>query len=215
MKRVYIVEDQTLLRDLIIRLLESYPDIEIIGSTGDGHEALEAIEKEKPDILILDVMLPNLNGVEVVRRLNNTNYKPKILVFSAFSSKHMVKKLLEADIDGFVEKNANLSELETGIEKVLAGQTYFGLRVVDLMREIMVNPGHGDALEELTPRERQILQLIAESYTSKEIAAKLDISVKTADTHRANLMRKLDVHDVAGLTRQAISFGLVDAPKNF
>lgn len=213
MKRVYVVEDQTLLRDLICRLLSSYPDIEIVGSSGDGQEGLDAIEREKPDLVVLDVMLPNLNGVEVVRRLNGSTHKPRILIFSAFPSKHMVRKMLEAGIDGFVEKDANLSELETAIEKLVAGQTYFGLRIVDLMREIMVNPSQGDSLEELTPRERQILQLIAESYTSKEIAAKLDISVKTADTHRANLMKKLDVHDVAGLTRQAMAFGLIDTPE--
>ncbi|MGF1451980.1 MAG: response regulator [Opitutales bacterium] len=212
MKRVYVVEDQTLLRDLICRLLESYPDIEMVGFSGDGHQAIDQIEEKKPDIVILDIMLPSLNGVEVLRRLGHFDRKPRVLVFSAFPSKHMVKKVLEAGIDGFVEKDANLSELETAIEKVVAGQTYFGLRIVNLMREIMVNPNSGDSLDELTPRERQILQLIAESYTSKEIARKLDISVKTADTHRANLMKKLDVHDVAGLTRQAMAFGLIDNP---
>lgn len=215
MKKVYVVEDQTMLRDLICRLLSSYPDIEIVGSSGDGMEGLKQIEALTPDIVVLDIMLPNLNGVEVLRRLSALERKPRTLVFSAFPSKHLVKKVLEAGIDGFVEKNANLSELETAIEKIVAGQTYFGLRIVDLMREIMVNPNQGDSLDELTPRERQILQLIAESYTSKEIARKLDISVKTADTHRANLMKKLDVHDVAGLTRTAMAFGLINMPQKF
>lgn len=214
MKRVFVVEDQTILRDLIIRLLESYPDIEIVGSTGDGQAAVEQISELQPDILVLDIMLPNLNGIELLRQVRKGDHKPKVLVFSAFPSRSTVKKLLEAGIDGFVEKDANLEDLEVAVEKVVAGQTYFGLRIVDIMREIMVNPNHSDSLEELTPRERQILQLIAESCTSKEIAQKLDISVKTADTHRANLMRKLDVHDVAGLTRQAIAFGLVNPPQN-
>ncbi|MEM9227954.1 MAG: response regulator transcription factor, partial [Verrucomicrobiota bacterium] len=127
--------------------------------------------------------------------------------------KNVVKKVLEAGIEGFIEKDANLDELEIAIEKIVAGQSYFGPRIVDIMREIMVNPNQGDSLEELTPRERQVLQLIAESCTSKEIAVKLDISVKTADTHRANLMKELGVHDVAGLTRQALAFGLVDNPQ--
>lgn len=213
MKRVFVVEDQTILRDLICRLLESYPDIELAGAIGDGQRALEEIADKKPDIVILDIMLPNLNGVEVLRALKSQDLRPKILIFSAFPSKNMVKKVLEAGIDGFVEKNASLSELEVAIEKIVGGQTYFGLRIVDIMREIMVNPQSGDSLDELTPRERQILQLIAESSTSKEIAVKLNISVKTADTHRANLMKKLDVHDVAGLTRQALAFGLIDTPK--
>lgn len=158
-------------------------------------------------------MLPQLNGIEVLRRLRSSEYRPNILVFSAFPSKTMVRKVLEAGIDGFVEKDANLNELETAVEKIVAGQTYFGLKIVDIMRELMVNPQQSDSLEELTARERQILQLIAESNTSKEIAQKLDISVKTADTHRANLMKKLDVHDVAGLTRAAIAFGLIDTPE--
>ncbi len=212
MKRVIVVEDQTILRDLICRLLESYPEIEIIDALGDGQEALAAIEAKEPDLLVLDIMLPNLNGVELVRGLKRMERKPAVLVFSAFPSKNMVRKLLEAGIEGFVEKDASLSELEIAIEKIVAGQTYFGLRIVDIMRELMVNPDQTDALDELTPRERQILQLIAESCTSKEVAQKLDISVKTADTHRANLMKKLGVHDVAGLTRQAMAFGIIDNP---
>jgi DNA-binding NarL/FixJ family response regulator len=211
MKTVYIVEDQTLLRDLIYRLLEQTQDVEILGASGNGQDGLEAIERLQPDVVVLDIMLPHLNGVEVVRRLNHSARKPKILVFSGFPSKDMVRKVLEAGIDGFVEKDANLTELETAFDKILNGQTYFGLRIVELMREIMVNPHRVDALDGLTPRERQVLQLIAESHTSKEIAAKLEISVKTADTHRANLMKKLNVHDVAGLTRQAVAFGLVEA----
>ncbi len=213
MKRVVVVEDQTILRDLICRLLESYPGIEVIGAFADGHEALREILEKKPDIVVLDIMLPQLNGVEVLRQLKNADRKPDILVFSAFPSKNVVKKVLEAGIEGFIEKDANLNELEVAVEKIVAGQSYFGPRIVDIMREIMINPSQGDSLEELTPRERQVLQLIAESCTSKEIAAKLDISVKTADTHRANLMKKLGVHDVAGLTRQALAFGLIDNPQ--
>lgn len=212
MKRVYVVEDQTILRDLICRLLESYPNIEICGTTGDGHEALEGIERDKPDIIVLDIMLPSLNGIEVLRRLKNFSPKPSVLVFSAFPSKTMVKQVLESGIEGFVEKNASLSELELAVEKIVAGQSYFGLEIVALMREIMVHPDQGDSLEALTSREREVLQLIAESCTSKEIANRLDISVKTADTHRANLMKKLNVHDVAGLTRLSIAFGLIESP---
>lgn len=214
MKRVYVVEDQTILRDLICRLLESYPNIEVVGSLGDGQEALATILTMRPDIVVLDIMLPQLNGIEVIRRLRSGDYKPRILVFSAFPSRNTVRKVLEEGIEGFVEKDASLKDLEIAIEKIVAGQTYFGLKIVDIMRELMVNPHRVDTLDELTARERQILQLIAESNTSKEIASKLDISVKTADTHRANLMKKLDVHDVAGLTRAAIAFRLVDTPES-
>ena len=213
MKTVYVVEDQTILRDLICRLIDGIPDIEIAGSTGDGQEAAKYCENNKPDVVILDIMLPALNGVEILRRLKNRKPETRFLIFSAHPSRSLVRQVLEAGVDGFIEKNAGLEELEEAIKKVTEGQTYFGPHIVEIMREIMVNPDMEDSLEELTARERELLQLIAESYTSKEIAAKLDISVKTADTHRANLMRKLNVHDVAGLTRNAIAFGLVEAPK--
>jgi len=214
MKRVYVVEDQTILRDLICRLIDSHPDIEIAGQTGDGQRAIDDLDGQFVDIVILDIMLPNLNGVEILRLLKKKKPEPRFLIFSAHPSKNLVKQVLEAGVDGFIEKNAGLEELEEAIEKIVAGQTYFGPRIVEIMREIMVNPEMGDSLSELTPRERQLLQLIAESFTSKEIASKLDISVKTADTHRANLMKKLNVHDVAGLTRRAIAFGLIETPKS-
>lgn len=213
MKRVFVVEDQTILRDLICRLLSSYPDIEVTGATGDGKEAVDKIFDSRPDIVVLDIMLPQLNGVEVIKQLRSRDYRPRVLVFSAFPSRSLVRRVLEEGIEGFVEKDSSLEELEVAIEKIVAGQTYFGLKIVDIMRELMVNPQQADSLEELTTREREILQLIAESNTSKEIAAQLDISVKTADTHRANLMKKLDVHDVAGLTRAAIAFGIIDTPE--
>jgi len=213
MKTVYVVEDQTILRDLICRLLESNPNITLVGSTGDGQEAVRFCEEKTPDVVVLDIMLPALNGVEILRRLKNRKPETRFLVFSAHPSRSLVRQSLEAGVDGFIEKNAGLEELEEAIGKVCAGQTYFGPHIVEIMREIMVHPDLNDAFEDLTAREREMLQLIAESYTSKEIAQKLDISVKTADTHRANLMRKLDVHDVAGLTRNAIAFGLVEPPR--
>ncbi|MEM8550399.1 MAG: response regulator transcription factor, partial [Verrucomicrobiota bacterium] len=122
MKRVVVVEDQTILRDLICRLLESYPGIEVIGALGDGHEALKEIGEKRPDIVVLDIMLPQLNGVEVLRQLKSSDNKPDILIFSAFPSKNVVKKVLEAGIEGFIEKDANLDELEIAIEKIVAGQ---------------------------------------------------------------------------------------------
>lgn len=213
MKTVYVVEDQTILRDLICRLLESKSTIRIIGSTGDGQEAVTFCEQNKPDVVVLDIMLPGLNGVDILRRLKSRKPETRFLIFSAHPSRNLVRQTLEAGVDGFIEKNAGLEELEEAINKVTQGETYFGPRVVEIMREIMVHPEYNDSLDQLTNRERELLQLIAESYTSKEIAAKLDISVKTADSHRANLMKKLDVHDVAGLTRKAIAFGLVENPR--
>ncbi|WP_269525477.1 response regulator [Coraliomargarita parva] len=210
MKKVVVIEDQTILRDLICQLVEGYTSMQVIAHTGDGAEGLELCLQHNPDLIILDIMLPNLNGSEVLRRLKAKNPKLNILIFSAASSNSMVNRLLKAGVTGYIEKDAGLEELEKAINLVADGRSYFSPRVVEAMRELMVSGGQDDSLESLTSREREIIQLIAESYSNKEIAAKLGMSVRTADTHRTNIMKKLDLHDVAALTRWAIANKLVD-----
>ena len=215
LKTVFVAEDQTILRDLICRVLEQYPQIQVIGTSGDGQEACERCLESKPDIVILDIMLPYLNGIEVLRRLKSKNPEIQILVFSEASSRNVIKQAIEAGVDGFIEKDVNLTELEKAIERIIAGETFFGPRITEIMRKIMLNPEQDNSINALTSRERQILQLIAEGHTSKEIAKILNISYKTADTHRANIMEKLDKHNVAELTRFAISSGLTEKLKTF
>ena len=122
----------------------------------------------------------------------------------------MVNRLLKSGVTGYIEKDAGLEELEKAIALVADGRSYFSPRIVETMRELMINGGQDDSLDSLTTREREIVQLIAESYSNKEIAAKLGMSVRTADTHRTNIMKKLNLHDVAALTRWAIANQLVD-----
>lgn len=210
MKKVIVIEDQTILRDLICQLVESYTTMEVAAQSGDGAEGYELCLKHTPDLVILDIMLPNLNGSEVLRRLKSKNPKINILIFSAASSNTMVNRLLKSGVTGYIEKDAGLAELEKAINLVADGRSYFSPRVVDAMRELMVSGGQDDSLDSLTTREREIVQLIAESFSNKEIAAKLGMSVRTADTHRTNIMKKLDLHDVAALTRWAIANKLVD-----
>lgn len=210
MKKVVVIEDQTILRDLICQLVEGYTGMEVIAESGDGAEGYELCLKHLPDLVILDIMLPNLNGSEVLRRLKAKNPKINILIFSAASSNSMVNRLVKSGVTGYIEKDAGLDELEKAISLVADGRSYFSPRVVDAMRELMVSGGQDDSLESLTTREREIIQLIAESYSNKQIAAKLGMSVRTADTHRTNIMKKLDLHDVAALTRWAIANKLVD-----
>jgi DNA-binding NarL/FixJ family response regulator len=210
MKKVIVIEDQTVMRDLICQLVNGYPAMEVVAQTGDGAEGYELCLEHSPDLVILDVMLPNLNGTEVLRRLKAKNERINILIFSAAASNSVVNRLLKAGVTGFIEKDAGLVELEKAIDLVADGRSYFSPRVVEAMREIMLSGGQDDSLESLTAREREIVQLIAESYSNKEIAAKLGMSVRTADTHRTNIMRKLDLHDVAALTRWAIANKLVD-----
>ncbi len=211
MKKVIVIEDQTVLRDLMCQLVDGYTGMEVVASSGDGSEGCELCMEHRPDLVILDIMLPKLNGVEVLRRLKARNPRMNILVFSAVASNAMVNRMLKQGVTGYIEKNAGLEELEKAIALVADGKSYFSPRVVEAMRELMASGGKDDSVEALTAREREVVQLIAESFSNKEIASKLGMSVRTADTHRTNIMRKLDLHDVAALTRWAIANGLVDA----
>lgn len=212
MKRVVIVEDQTAVREMIAEIVHAEPDFEVIAETGDGQAACTLCIEKKPDFVILDIMLPGLNGAEVLRRFSKHLHNTRVLVFSGYQNPSLVRELLKAGAHGFVEKSAPLSELRKGIQIVAGGGSYFGPEVQRLLRDAVANPGSSQipSLEILTAREREILQLIAESHSTKEVAAKLDISVKTAENHRTNLMKKLDLHDVASLTRFAIEHGLID-----
>ncbi|HAV12595.1 MAG TPA: DNA-binding response regulator [Opitutae bacterium] len=209
MKNVIVIEDQTILRDLICQLVEGYSDMKVIAQSGDGAVGYELCLEHEPDLVILDIMLPNLNGSEILRRLKAKNQGINILIFSAAASISVVNRLLKSGVTGYIEKNAGLKELEKAISLVSEGRSYFSPRIIDIMRELMISGGKDDALDSLTTREREIIQLIAESFSNKEIAAKLGMSVRTADTHRTNIMKKLDLHDVAALTRWAISNKLV------
>jgi DNA-binding NarL/FixJ family response regulator len=209
-RKVIVIEDQTILLDLICKYLESIPTFEIVGRTGDGREGYELCLKHRPDFLILDIMLPNLNGMEILDRLKNKSPRTRILVFSATTSVGVVRKVLEAGVDGFLEKDAGLEETERAIERVADGHAHFSPTIMKIMSDVLMKPELNDAVENLTSREREIIQLVAESNSTKEIASELNISVRTADTHRSNIMRKLGIHDVAGLTRYAIIHGLVE-----
>jgi DNA-binding NarL/FixJ family response regulator len=211
MKTAAIIEDQTAIREMIGQILLGQGDFEIVLEAGDGQEGCNKCLELEPDFVILDVMLPGLNGTEVLRRFSRKLTKTRVLIFSGYQNPALVRDLLQAGAHGFVEKSAPLSELRKGIDIVSNGGSYFGPEVALLLREAMANPQKGSAgLGLLTNREREILQLIAESHSTKEIARLLKISVKTAENHRTNLMRKLDLHNVAGLTRYAINNGLVE-----
>lgn len=212
MKRVVIIEDQTAVREMIAQIVTSGGEFEVVAEIGDGQSACETCIEMKPDLVILDLMLPGLNGAEVLRRFSRHLKTTRVLVFSGHQNPTIVRELLQAGAHGFVEKSAPLAELKKGLDIVANGGTYFGPEVAKLLREAVVNPRSPtrEGVELLTTREREVLQLIAESYSTKEVAQKLNISVKTAENHRTNLMKKLDLHDVAGLTRYAIQQGLID-----
>ena len=210
MKTVAIIEDQTAIREMMSQAILDKESFEVIIESGDGQIGCDETLEKKPDFVILDVMLPNCNGTEILRKISKDLPQTRVLVFSAYQSPGLIRELLQCGAHGFVEKSAPLSELRKGIDIVSSGGSYFGPDVALLLRNAMADPKSKEAgINILTKRERQILQLIAESNSTKKIAKILDISVKTAENHRTNLMRKLDLHDVASLTRYAINNGLV------
>jgi DNA-binding NarL/FixJ family response regulator len=211
-KSVVVVEDQTAICELIIEMLEARGAYRVLGSTADGHEGLALAKQLKPDILILDILLPGISGLEVLRQLHDTQPDLKVLIFSAKSEKQIARGLLKAGVRGYVPKSARLSELRQAVDAVAAGDTWFSETFQKAMADALTAPESDvDAKgATLTEREKEIAVLLAKSYSSKEVAVKLDISAKTVENHRTNLMRKLGVHDVAGVIRFVVRQGLYD-----
>jgi DNA-binding NarL/FixJ family response regulator len=211
-KSVVVVEDQTAICELIIEMLEARGIYRVLGSTADGNEGLALAKQLKPDILILDILLPGISGLEVLRQLHGTQPDLKVLVFSAKSEKQLARGLLKVGVRGYVPKSARLSELRQAVDAVAAGDTWFSESFQKAMADALTAPESDvDAKgATLTEREKEIAVLLAKSYSSKEVAVKLDISAKTVENHRTNLMRKLGVHDVAGVIRFVVRQGLYD-----
>jgi DNA-binding NarL/FixJ family response regulator len=213
MKRLVIIEDQTAIREMLVEILRLDANYQLVGQAGDGQSAVQLCLDANPDVCVLDAKLPGLNGVDILRRIGKKLPQMRVLVFSGHENPVLVREMLEAGAHGFVEKTAGLIEFKKGLETVANGGTYFGPAVAALLRNVVANPATSNAPDFLKDREREILQLVAESHSTKEIAAKLGISVKTVDNHRTNLMRKINLHDVASLTRYALEVGLIQPKK--
>ncbi|MDX2225651.1 MAG: response regulator transcription factor [Verrucomicrobiae bacterium] len=207
--RTVVIEDITLLRELIINSLKSDPQFEIVGQAADGHQALELIRSRLPDMLILDLMLPGLAGVEVLKRFFKLNPKGRVLVVTGYENPALVREVLEAGAQGFIEKSASLEDMVLAIKKVAHGESYLGNSVAQMLRDAAFSKNNDPV--PLTSREREALQMIAEGKSTKEIADIMKISVNTARNHRANLMAKLNIHDISSLTRYAIKMGIATA----
>src|SRR3954470_9364055 len=181
---------------MLAEILRIDPAYKIVGESGDGQQACQLCLDLKPDLLVLDARLPGLSGADILRRIGKQLKGTRVLVFSAYESPALVREMLEAGAHGFVEKTAGLTEFKKGLGTIAQGGTYFGPGVAALLRTVVANNSPASGVDTLTDREREILKLVAESNSTKEIAQKLGISVKTVDNHRTNLMRKLDLHDV-------------------
>lgn len=211
MVRVLLADDHTLVRAGLRRLLEGLAGVEVVGEAGDGQTALRLAQELRPNVVLLDVGLPGLNGLEVAGRLSALDGGIRVLILSMHSSEEYVLRALRAGCAGYLVKGSAVSELEVAVRAVARGETYLSpvvsRRVVD--DYLGRTGGAADPLDALTPRQREILQLVAEGHTSKEIAERLGLSFKTVEAHRAQLMERLGVHDLAGLVRFAVRVGLV------
>jgi DNA-binding NarL/FixJ family response regulator len=207
--RVLLAEDHALVRAGMCALLESLENIEVVAQASDGHEACALIEEHLPDIAVLDISMPGMNGLEATARILRTHPEVRVMILSMFSSEEYVLQALRLGASGYLIKDSGLSELELAIRAVAAGETYLSPAVSKHVTDYVRRVGGPDPLESLTPRQREILQLIAEGKNTQQMADKLFISTKTVESHRVLLMEKLNIHDVAGLIRFAIRAGIV------
>jgi DNA-binding NarL/FixJ family response regulator len=213
--RIGLVDDHALMRAGIRALLEKLPGIEVVGEANNGREALELIKKKGPNVLLLDVSMTELGGLEALPRIVKDFPAVKVLILSAFANEEFVLRALRSGAAGYMLKDAAAEELELAIKAVAQGKTFLGPSISRTVVEsyLQRTTGKQDLVEELTARQREILQLIAEGKNTKEIASTLEISAKTVNAHRLQLMARLDIHDVPGLVRYAIRSGLVSSER--
>jgi DNA-binding NarL/FixJ family response regulator len=209
--RILLADDHTLVRAGIRSLLEELPDVRVVAEAGDGREALALIQAYQPDIALLDIAMPGLNGLDVASRVANDFPFVRVIILSMHATEEYVLRALRAGAAGYLLKDAATPELGLALAAVVRGETYLSPSVSRHVTEYIRRVGETQisSLERLTPRQRDVLQLIAEGHTTRGIAQTLGISVKTVETHRAQLMERLDIHDIAGLVRYAVRMGLV------
>lgn len=211
--RVLLVEDHDVVREGLRALLQTSTDIEVVGDARDGAEAVKAVRQTEPDVVLMDISMPVLNGLEATRQILKIVRDAKILVLSSYDDPDCVEEMMASGVKGFLSKRSAAVQVADAIRTVRAGKTFYSPEVVKRVREQQNarplrarDPKNPFAL---TDREREVLQLIAEGFPNKGIASELGISIKTVEKHRQGAMNKLNIHEVAGLTRYALSRGIV------
>jgi DNA-binding NarL/FixJ family response regulator len=210
--RIYLIDDHRILREGIAALISAQAGMTVVGQAGNGHDGLVGIQATRPDLVILDISMPSLNGIEVARRLHKDLPTVKVLVLSMQSDRRFVSGALGAGASGYLLKETAAEELIRAVQIVASGQVYVSSAIAELMvqefREKSA-PVEASSATPLTTREREVLQLLVEGLSAKEVAAKLGLSVKTAESHRSNLMSKLDLTSIADLTKYALREGII------
>jgi DNA-binding NarL/FixJ family response regulator len=209
--RILVADDHEVARKGIRALLEDHPGWEVCAEARDGREAVELAGKLKPDVLLLDVGMPNLNGLDAARQILAIMPEARILILTIHDSEQVVRETLAAGARGFLLKSDAGRDLMAAVEAMQHRRTFFTPKVAQMMLDGYLRPQESEGSEKcvLTPREREVIQLVAEGKTTKEVATALSLSVKTAETHRTNLMRKLNLHSIADLTLYAVRNGIV------
>jgi DNA-binding NarL/FixJ family response regulator len=211
--RVILADDHTLVRAGIRRILESQPQFEVVAEAADGVAALDAVDRYEADVLVLDLNMNGLEGIDVLRQVKRTKPAVHVVILTMYAGREYITRAIAEGADGYLLKDSAVQDLAAAIEAVIGGGTFFSPAIQQQMAE-MVRDGHKQGLQGLTDREREVLTLIARGLSTKQIAAELDIGSRTVETHRANLMRKLGVKSVALLTQVAIREGIVPIPPN-
>jgi DNA-binding NarL/FixJ family response regulator len=213
--RIVLADDHALVRAGIRTLCESLDSVTVVAEAADGNQALEMVKAHHPDVVLMDIAMKALNGLDATAQIKREFPQVCVIILSMHMAEDYVKQALKAGAVGYLLKDAAVPELETAITAVMRGEVYLTPQISRLVVQSYLQHAGGveGPLGTLTPRQREILQLIAEGHSTKDIGSRLGLSVKTVETHRAQIMERLDIHDIAGLVRFAIRVGLVSADK--
>jgi RNA polymerase sigma factor (sigma-70 family) len=211
--RVLVADDHAIIREGLGVMLGNQPDMEVVGVASDGREAVRLVDEVEPDVAVIDISMPELNGIEAIQQMLPEHPNLRVMVLSIHEAKPYVYRALKAGARGYLTKETAGLEVIEAVRAVYRGERYLSQRIADLLMDVsfrqLESSVEQSALEKLSPREREILQLVAEGKTSQEIAESLSISPKTVDTYRSRLMDKIGVEDLAGLIKFAIQHGVI------